>query len=288
MNEHPHIELLEQLARHAGDLSPEIMRALTTHIASCAYCRDMLADIEEFTQALHEVSDESVRHETARLVHLAMPPGSATGPHGHILRLQRREDPVQPLATRGYALAAKSESARAGYSPIATLYSDDGRTLLRILHEREHATYFFQLMSEFLERVPYALLVAPGRDPMMTDGDGAFRVKDSEIDIVQIASMSIYFALDRLRTGPLGHRDLRGHDGIVLASDDCTVHLTAAGEDLHAHIRWHGPAETTPRFSGLVTEVGSAVSTVTDGVARLPHTLFPTGEAAVDGTFLLY
>lgn len=288
MNEHPHIEELEQLARRAGILSPDAMQRLAAHVAECAYCGDILAEIEEYFEAMREVSDERVRQESDRLVRSAQPPAAEVATRTHVLKLHRQESAAASPTAHGYALAAKSESPRAGYSPIATLYSDDGRTLLRILHEHEHATYFFQLMSEFLERVPHALLVAPGREPMMTDADGAFRIADTEIDIVQIASMSIYFPLDRVWTGPLSIRDLTGHDGVVIASDDSTIHLTDVAGTMQAHIRWHGAAETAPRYSGFVTERGRAVGTISDGRVLLPGALLPAGDRPVDGTFLLY
>lgn len=278
MNTHPHIEDLERLALYRHTLTPEQVLRIAEHVRNCAFCRDFLSEIDEFTREMDDLSDERINWETARIVRLAS--GASTG-NVVVLRLQQ-ETPIEP-GVSGFALAAKSEETQIGYHPVATLYSDDGRTLLRILHEREHSSYFFQLMSEFMERVPYALLAAPGRTPMMTDVDGSHRVPDTEIDIVQIASMSVYYALDRMKTGPISHGELSSHEGVVLASDDSTLHLSSDGTAVNVRMRWHGSDDSVPRFIGVVSSEGQAVGSFEDGQATIP-----LGAVPNDGTLILY
>lgn len=278
MNTHPHIEELERMALYRHTLPPEQVLRIAEHVRNCSFCRDFLAEIDEFTREMDDLSEERINWETARIVRLAS--GASTG-NAVVLRLQK--EPQFEPGMSGFALAAKSEETQVGYYPVATLYSDDGRTLLRILHERERSSYFFQLMSEFMERVPYALLAAPGRPPMMTNVDGSHRVPDAQIDIVQIASMSVYYALDRLKTGPISHGELSSHEGVVLASDDSTLHLTGDGTAVNVRIRWHGSEDSVPRFVGVVSSEGQAIGTFENGQATIP-----LGAVPADGTLILY
>lgn len=278
MNTHPHIEELERMALYRHTLQPEQVIRIAEHVRNCAYCRDFLEEIDEFTREMDDLSEERIDLETARIVRLAS--GASAG-NVVILRLQK-EPHIEP-GMSGFALAAKSEETQVGYYPVATLYSDDGRTLLRVLHERERSSYFFQLMSEFMERVPYALLAAPGRTPMMTDVDGSHRVPDSEIDIVQIASMSVYYALDRMKTGPLSQSELNSHEGVVLASDDSTLHLSGDGTAMNVRMRWHGSEDSVPRFVGVASSEGQAVGTFENGQATIS-----LGAVPSDGTLILY
>jgi hypothetical protein len=278
MNTHPHIEDLERMALYRHTLPPEQVLRIADHVRNCAYCRDFLMEIDEFTHEMDNLSEERINWETARIVRLAS--GTSTG-NVVVLRLQK-EPHIEP-GKSGFALAAKSEETQIGYYPVATLYSDDGRTLLRVLHERERSSYFFQLMSEFMERVPNALLAAPGHTPMMTDLDGSHRVPDSEIDIVQIASMYVYYPLDRMKTGPLSHGELTSHEGVVLASDDSTLHLSGDGTAVNVRMRWHGSDDAVPRFIGIVSSEGQAVGTFENGQARIP-----LGAVPDDGTLILY
>lgn len=277
MTTHPHIDDLERLALSRDTLNPEQVLHLVDHVRECAYCRDILQDIDDFTRSMEDLSDERIERETARILKLAAGPSA-----GNAIVLRLHPEAIEHTRS-GFALAAKSEEAQVAFHPVATLYSDDGRTLLRILHEREHSSYFFQLMSEFMDRVPYALLSAPGRTPMMTDVDGAFRIGDTELDIVQIASMSVYYALDRMRTGPVSAGELASHDGVVLASDDSTLQLRSEGETMHVRMRWHGSDDAVPRFIGITSHDGQAVGNFENGEARLPLRHLPE-----DAVLLMY
>lgn len=277
MKQHPHIDDLERLALYRHTLRPDEVLALADHVRGCSFCRETMQEIDDLSRAMDGLSDERIAQETQRILDQAV-----TQPRGNVIMLH-----VQPEAIDNgpapFALAAKGEEAQISFHPVATLYSDDGRTLLRILHERERASYFFQLMSEFMDRVPYALLSAPGRLPMMTDVDGAHRVADSELDIVQIASMSVFYALDRLRTGPVPAAELGTHDGVVLASDDSTLQLRAEGDGMRVRMRWHGAEDTAPRFVGITSRDGQAVGAFENGEAQLPLRGIPE-----DGVVLIY
>ncbi|MFA6235622.1 MAG: hypothetical protein WC824_15745 [Bacteroidota bacterium] len=277
---HPNIELLERFALRRAALPPDEIDGINKHIGECAYCRDILYEIEDLNRQTEDVDEILVSMETARIMRL-IPAGSRRSVNELILHL--RPETAWQKTPGGFALAAKSESIQLDYQPIATLYSDDGRTLLRILHERENATYFFQLMSEQTDHIPHALLVSPGKGPMMTDVDGAFRIPDSEIDIVQIVSMSVFYALDRMRTGRIESRELASHEGVVLASEDSIVHLRSTGEGLEARVRWHGPDDNAPRYIGAVSPYGDEVGVIENETARLSLSSLPE-----DCTLVLY
>ncbi|MBR9975051.1 MAG: hypothetical protein KFF77_05685 [Bacteroidetes bacterium] len=277
MKQHPNIDDLERLALYRHTLRPDEVLALAEHVRGCSFCRDTMQEIDDLSRTMDGLSDERIAQETQRILRQAI-----SEPRGNVILLH-----VQPeTADSGpapFALAAKGEEAQVSFHPVATLYSDDGRTLLRILHERERESYFFQLMSEFMDRVPHALLSAPGRIPMMTDVDGAHRVADTEIDIVQIASMSVFYALDRLRTGPVTTNELGTHDGVVLASDDSTLQLRAEGDVMRVRMRWHGAEDATPRYVGITSKDGQAVGAFENGEALLPLRSIPD-----DGVLLMY
>lgn len=277
MTKHPHIDDLERLALYRHTLRPDEVLSLAEHVRGCSYCREFLQEIDELSRSMEGLVEERIKEETDRILRQA-----TETPTGNVVLLHLQPE-VETGGPAGFALAAKGDEAQISFHPVATLYSDDGRTLLRILHERDRSSYFFQLMSEFMDRVPYALLSAPGRTPMMTDVDGAHRVSDDDIDIVQIASMSVFYALDRMRTGALTRDELATHDGVVLASDDSTLQLRAEGESLNVRMRWHGAADSAPRFIGITSSEGRSVGTFENGQAQLPLHGIPE-----DGVLLLY
>lgn len=278
MTQHPHIEDLERLALYRHTLTPDQVLGIAGHVRDCLACRDILNEIDELSRAMEDLSEDEVERQTARI--MAVADRRRTG---NMIVLHLQPEPEFDAENGAFALAAKSEEAQISYRPIATLYSDDGRTLLRILHEREHSSYFFQLMSEFMDRVPHALLTAPGREPLMTDVDGALRIPDTDIDIVQIASMSVFYALDRLRTGAIRTAEFSSHDGVVLASDDSTLQLRSEGDSLNVLMRWHGAEESAPRFVGIVSGHRQAVGRFEDGRASIPLASMPE-----DGMVILY
>ncbi|MFZ1729563.1 MAG: hypothetical protein WBQ23_14560 [Bacteroidota bacterium] len=264
--QHPHIEALERFTLRRATLQPGEIAEIIDHVKACAFCRDMLDEIDDLMENTLDVNEKSIDLETARIMRM-IPISSFRAQHAVILTLQPVPSPSE--GANGFALAAKSEGTLVDYQPVATLYSDDGHTLLRILHERGNASYFFQLMSEQTDHIPHALLVAPGKEPMMTDVDGAFRIPDSELDIVQIVSMSVYYALDRMRAGRIESHELASHEGVVLASEDSTIHLRAFDDGLEATVRWHGSETTPPRYIGMVSGHTKVVGTIENGTSRV-------------------
>lgn len=256
------------------------MRSVEGHLGCCSFCRDLVGEIGELRRCVDEADEDLVARETNRIMRL-LPFPQRPARNETILRF--RPLPTVEAGSAGYALAAKSEETRADYLPIATLYSDDGQTLLRILHETGHASYLFQLMSEKSDHVPHALLVAPGKNPMMTDSEGTLRVSDTELDIVQIVSMSVFYPLVRMQTGPVKPDELSSHEGVLLASEDSTVHMQNDGNGLDVRVRWHGSDDTPPRYCGAVGRDMYAVSVIDHDRTHLPLTSLPE-----DSMLLLY
>jgi hypothetical protein len=259
--DHPHIEVLERFALQRSSIPPEEIPNILDLVAE-------IADLKEYTVDLDE---KLVDLETARIMRM-IPVSGYTAVNKVILRIQPASKP--DAAPNGFALAAKSEGLVLDYQPVATLYSDDGHTLLRILHERGDASYFFQLMSEQLDHIPHALLVAPGKEPMMTDVGGSFRIADSELDIVQIVSMSVYYALDRIRPGSVETHELTSHEGVLVASEDSTVHFRAIEDGIEVLVRWHGSDATPPRYLGAVSSGAQAVGVIENGKTHLALSSF--------------
>ncbi len=278
--QHPDIKELERFAFDRYSLPNERADTIAGHLECCAYCRDGLGEIIELQRCMEQVDKELVARETARIMRLIPDAGK---PARNQIVLHFRPLPPIEAQSAGYALAAKSEESRADYLPIATLYSDDGHTLLRILHETGRASYFFQLMSEDTRNVPHALLVAPGKNPLITDVEGALRVSDTELDIVQIASMSVFYPLDRMRAGRVTTDDLVSHEGMILASDDSTVRLHGDADGLDVLVRWHGSDATPPRYCAAIGQDVHAVGLIEQEHAHLPLTSLPD-----DSMVLLY
>ncbi len=277
---HPNIETLELYALHRSGLPSHQALGIMEHLGSCAYCSDLLNEIDDLMRETAYLDENLIARETARIMRLVAS-GTPVARNETILYMMPALD--LEASNGGFALAAKSEETQIDFRPIATLYSDDGHTLLRILHEREHSTYFFQLMSEHTDHIPYALLVAPGKEPMMTDPEGAFRIDDSELDIAQIVSMSVFYALDRMKAGRIEPYELAAHEGVLLASEDSTLHFRSEDNGIDAVVRWHGAGPTPPRYLGIVSREAHTVGVIEEDRARLPISSFPD-----DSIVLLY
>jgi len=277
---HPNIETLELYALRRSGLPTEQALVIMEHLKRCSYCSDIIEEIDDLMRETAQVDNALIARETARIMRLATT-GTPAARNETVLYLMPSAE-ASP-ADQGFALAAKSEEAQIDFRPIATLYSDDGHTLLRILHERDQETYFFQLMSEHTDHIPYALLLAPGKEPMMTDPEGAFRIDDSELDIVQIVSMSVFYALDRMKAGRIENYELVSHEGVLLASEDSTIHFRAAEHGIDAVVRWHGAGTTPPRYIAVVARGMHAIGAVENDQAHLAMSSFPD-----DSIVLLY
>ncbi|MBE0642890.1 MAG: hypothetical protein IH600_02315 [Bacteroidetes bacterium] len=277
---HPNIETLELYALRRSGLAPEKALSIMDHLKTCAYCSDLLDEIDDLMRETALVDESLIARETARIMRMASS-GTPLARNETILYFMPTAD--HATSNGGFALAAKSEETQVDFRPIATLYSDDGHTLLRILHERENTSYFFQLMSEHNDHIPYTLLIAPGKEPLMTNAEGALRIADSELDIVQIVSMSVYYALDRMRAGAVEPYELASHEGVLLASEDSTLHLRKEGEGIGAVVRWHGAGQTPPRFLGVASR-----DSFTVGVLKEDSTVLPLTSLPEDAIILLY
>lgn len=274
MSTHPHIASLRSFASRQTAQSGDIATHLHEHLTRCARCRGLVAEMRELHLAMQEVDEARVREATAGIMSRINDARKPRTIHLHAA------DPVEDTEqTTTFALAAKSDDISMECQAIATLYSDDGHTLLRILHEEDAKEFSFQLLSEYADHIPYALLHAPRIGPMMTDVEGSFRIADSEIDIVQIVSVSISYAFEHLRVGHMEVQQLDSETGMLLGSDDYTLHVRSTGSQLELFIRWRGDPSSRPRYIGIAAPNCQLAGELDDDRVLLPITEVPEHAA---------
>ncbi|MBR9979382.1 MAG: hypothetical protein KFH87_14970 [Bacteroidetes bacterium] len=270
MNTHPHIASLRSFASRHDTQSSDIAAHIQDHLTRCDRCGELVAEMRKLHLAMLEVDELRIREETA---HIMSRINDARKPRTIQLHAPNPVEDAEQCTT--FTLAAKSDDTSIECQTIATLYSDDGHTLLRILHEEDAKEFSFQLLSEYTDHIPHALLHAPGIEPMMTDVEGSFRIADSEIDIVQIVSVSISYAFEHLRVGHMEAQQLDSGTGMLLSSEDYSLHVRNTGSQLETFMRWHGDPSSRPRYIGIAAPDCQLAGELNDNRAILPITALP-------------
>lgn len=271
---HPHIEDLRRYLSNVPATPDTEIASIERHLDSCAFCRDIIQELKDFLEIRETVDKRRVEAETQKLLEKIRTGRSPAGKPIVMFPKEKRRVPDAPNGKRMVLAAATPKTAREDYSAVATLYSGDERTLLRILVDHTRHEYALYLLFEKQENASHVLVESPLSDiPVMTDDRGMCRIPVRRELLIETDTFRLHAPLVSFALSTEQRATLSGHETAYMPLESHTVEL----REENAHLLFQvGPGdETTPPVShiGAVAHDRRVVAPCLEGMARLPRSL---------------
>ena len=284
LSSHPHIEALRRYTRNASTLPAAEILALERHLASCAFCTDIVREFQNFMEIRETVNTERVAEESRKLLE-KIRTGREPIAQPVLMYPRKRENRAETVREKRPVLAAAGgETTTQEFSAVATLFSADERVMLRILLDHVSNEYAIYVLTEKHDDAAFLLLESPLSDiPLMTDDSGMCRIPVQrelliESDVFRLHTPRASFTLTAEQlTALASHESLHPS----LTSHTVTMRLEKDEILLEAH---HNQDDAAPfAYAGEILGDAGQAFPCEHGIAHLPPTL-PTENTR----FLLY
>ncbi len=271
LSSHPHIEALRRYTRNASTLPAAEILALERHLASCAFCTDIVREFQKFMEIRETVNTERVAEESRKLLE-KIRTGREPIAQPVLMYPRKRENRAETVREKRPVLAAAGgETTTQEFSAVATLFSADERVMLRILLDHVSNEYAIYVLTEKHDDAGFLLLESPLSDiPLMTDDSGMCRIPVQrelliESDVFRLHSPRERFSLTGEQAAAFSAQEtLR----LTLQTRTVSMHMT--GEELLLEFSSHDAEEVPTAFAGVAQEDSRHTAPCVHNTARLP------------------